>query len=106
MQFQRATGQPDDDAYLEKLIGFGVTKADGLAYIEADKKLSEQIENNGVFDQVEGMTILVMKGMVEDLESLKKEYAEIGAESMAVRLIKDFELTKEEAKKAVVFLAS
>jgi len=106
IQFQRGSGKLNDDAYLEKLIGYGVTREDGLAYIEADKKLSEQIENSGVFDQIEGMTILMMNELDADLESLKKQYAEIGPESMADSLIEKYALTQEEAKKAVAFLAS
>jgi hypothetical protein len=97
MQFQRGSGQIDDAAYLEKLIGYGVTREDGLAYIEADKKLS---------DQIEGMTILMMNELDADLEFLKKQYAEIGPESMADSLIEKYALTQEEAKKAVAFLAS
>ncbi len=106
MQFQRGSGQIDDAAYLEKLIGYGVTREDGFAYIEADKKLSEQIENSGVFDQIEGMTILMMNELDGDLDSLKMQCAEIGPESMADSLIEKYGLSEEEAKKATLFLAS
>ena len=102
IQFARGNGELDDSQYVDKLIAFGVLKEDALGYIEADKALMEMFDQEGMLDDLEAITLLMVNG-INDLYDF---ILSAKTDSIAVRsnLISEFNFSSEDADKVVAYL--
>ena len=102
VQVKRGGGKLTDEDYLDKLISFGVSREDALGYMESDKKLGEMLEETGLFDDFEAITILKFNDL-SDMDSLRKAAA-ADFSSLRSKLITENNLSSEEADKVVSYL--
>ncbi len=102
IQLSRGNGELDDNQYLDKLIAFGVLKEDALGYIEADKAMMEMFDQEGMLEDLEAITMLMVNG-ISDLDELRLSAKN---DSVAVRsnLISEFNFSSEDANKVVAYL--
>jgi hypothetical protein len=102
VQVKRGSGELDDDQYIEKLISFGVSVKDAIGYTESDKQLSKMLEESGMFDDLEAITILMVNDL-SDTDALKKSTA-ADSSSLRSKLISENNLSSEEADKVIAYL--
>lgn len=102
VQVKRGSGELNDEVYLDKLISFGVSREDALGYMESDKKLGEMLEESGLFDDLEAITILTFNDL-SDMDALRKAAA-ADSRSLRSKLISENNLNSEEADKVVAYL--
>ncbi len=102
VQVNRGSGELNDEVYLDKLISFGVSREDALGYMESDKKLGEMLEDSGLFDDLEAITILMFNDL-SDTDALKKSAA-ADSSSLRSKLISENNLSSEEADKVIAYL--
>ena len=102
VQVKRGSGELDDDQYIEKLISFGVSVKDAIGYTESDKQLSKMLEESGMFDDLEAITILMVNDL-SDTDALKKSAA-ADSSSLRSKLISENNLSSEEADKVIAYL--
>lgn len=92
----------DDNSYLEKLKAFGVSREGALGYMEADRQLNALMEESGIFDDMEAVTLLMMHDL-DNVEELKQDAAN-NAAVLRSQLISTNGLSEEEADKVIKYL--
>jgi hypothetical protein len=102
VQIQRGNGLLDDNSYLEKLMAFGVSREDALGYMEADRQMSAILEDSGVFDDMEAITLLMMNDL-GNLADLRQEAAN-NVDVLRTKLTSANGMSIEEAGKVIAYL--